>query len=85
MLQQEEDIREEMLKIEEEELGFAPDKDEPKQEEFEPDFDNSDSANDSDASDGELAGKDKKGLFSDILGAIKAFNEQHDGNTSYSV
>jgi len=73
-----------MLKIEEEELGFAPDKDEPPQEEFEPDFDNSESGQDSDASDGELGGKDKRELFSDILGAIKAFNQQHDGNTSYS-
>ena len=58
-LQREEEQREEMLKVEEEELGFVPDKDEPKQNEFEPDFDNSDSGQDSDASDGELGGKDK--------------------------
>jgi hypothetical protein len=52
-------MREEMLKIEEEELGFVPDKDEPKLNEFEPNFDDSDSGHDSDASDGELGGKDK--------------------------
>ena len=64
-----------MLKIEEEELGFKPDNDEVLQD-FEPNFDNSDSgADDSDADDGELGGKEKKDLFSDILGAINAFSE----------
>ena len=63
-----------MLKIEEEELGFVPDKDEQRPEDFEPDFDISDAGEDSDASDGELGGKDKKDLFSDIIGAINQFS-----------
>lgn len=59
-----------MLKIEEEELGFVPDNDEVL-DDFQPDFDNSDSgADDSDADDGELGGKARKDLFSDIVGAI---------------
>ena len=41
-LQNDEEQREEMLKIEEEELGFVPDNDEV-MEDFQPDFDNSDS------------------------------------------
>jgi hypothetical protein len=83
-LVQDEEQREEMLKIEEDELGFIPDNDEILLD-FEPDFDNSDSeADDSDADDGELGGKDKKDLFADIMGAINAFSEQYGGNTSYS-
>ena len=70
MLQREEEFHDEMLKIEEEELGYAPDKEQERPEEFEPDFDISDGGEDSDASDGELAGKDRKDLFNDIIGAI---------------
>jgi hypothetical protein len=68
-----------MLKIEEEELGFVPDNDEV-QDDFQPDFDHSDSGqDDSDADDGELGGKAKRDLFQDIIGAISAFTELYGG------
>ena len=73
-----------MLKIEEEELGFIPDNDE-MLEDFQPDFDNSDSGTDSDADDGELGGQARKDLFSDIIGTINAFSEQYGGKTAYNV
>lgn len=73
-----------MLQIEEDELGFIPDQnDNPK--DFEQELDNQDSdVDDSDADDDELGGKDKKDLFSDIMGAINAFSQQYGGNTSYT-
>ena len=84
-LQQDEDAREEMMKIEEEELGFAPDNDEVFNE-FEPAFDNSDdNATDSDADYGELGGSAKLDLFNDIMGAIKAFSVQYSGQTCYNL
>ena len=73
--------------IEEQELGFVPDKEDPV-EEFEPKFDQSESgvdSNQSDDSDGELGGKDRRDLFSDIFSAIKEFSKQYNGNTSYNV
>ena len=61
------------MQIEEEELGFAPDKEGPMNE-LEANTESSQSEKDSDASDGELAGEDRRNLFSDILGAINSFS-----------
>ena len=70
-------MRDEMLKIEEEELGFIPDMELPDIED--------DSDSDSDCDDGELGGAMKQELFEDILGAINAFSEQYGGQTSYDT
>jgi hypothetical protein len=67
-----------MAKIEEEELGFKPDQDDDRNE-FQPDFEGSDNSTDSDADDGELGGKARLDLFSDIIQAIKNFSHQYDG------
>ena len=86
LLQKDDEIHEEQMMIEEEELGFVPDKEDPV-EEFEPKFDQSQSgvdSNQSDDSDGELGGKDRQDLFSDIFSAIKEFSKQYNGNTSYN-
>ena len=50
-----------------------PDKEE-EVNELEANTDSSHSDNDSDASDGELAGEERRNLFSDILGAINSFS-----------
>lgn len=71
-LREYEERRQEMMQIEEEELGFAPDKEEHVNE-ADVHARDSGSDGDSDASDGELAGEARQHLLSDIIGAIDTF------------
>ena len=77
-----EDQRKVGEKIEEEELGFNPEKEEKASKVL---FDNKEVDPDSDAASSDLGGQAKNELLEDICGALDDFSNQYSGNTSYKV